>query len=138
VSTPTERRLRRGLFALAGLACLGTAAELSLVEHLETAVQITPFALCATGAVAAAVGWRRSSSRRPLLAVAALLAVGALFGIWEHLEHNYAFDAEIRPTADAATHIGHAITGANPLLAPGALLLAGACLALGAWPPREA
>jgi len=128
--------LRRGLFGLTALACLGTAAELALVEHMESPVQLVPFALCAVGLGGAVLGMLRPDARTPLLAIAGLLALGGLFGVWEHLEHNYAFDVEIRPTADAATHVWHAITGANPLLAPGGLSLAGAALALGAWPLR--
>ena len=120
-------RLRRFLLLVAGLICLGTPVELWLADHLESPAQLIPFALCAAGALAVGAAlWR--PSRAALLAlrgVMALLILGSLFGIYEHLEGNLAFAQEIRPNAAAAVVWLDALRGAAPLLAPGILALAG-------------
>ena len=61
----------------------------------------------------------------------AIVFVGSLFGIYEHVEHNLAFALGIRPNAVASEVLMDALRGANPLLAPGILALA-AVLALSA------
>jgi hypothetical protein len=54
-----------------------------------------------------------------------------LIGIYEHIEHNLAFELEIRPNATAGQVFMEALGGASPLLAPGILALA-AILAIAA------
>jgi hypothetical protein len=54
-----------------------------------------------------------------------------LFGIFEHIEHNFGFALEIQPNATAPDVFWAALGGANPLLAPGILAFA-ALLALAA------
>lgn len=102
-------RLRVFLLALAGCMCIGTVAELWLTEHIESLVQLIPFVLCGLG----------------------LLVLGALIGAYEHVEHNLAFELEIRPGATPADVWFDALRGASPLLAPGILGLA-AVIALAA------
>ena len=51
--------------------------------------------------------------------------------MYEHIEHNLAFELEIRPNASASDVWLDALKGASPLLAPGVLGLA-ASLALAA------
>lgn len=131
----TEAGLRRGLWFLAGMTFVGTAAELALIGHRETLVQWLPFVLCAIGAVAAGVGalQPRSVTLWAVRAVAALVLLGSGFGIWEHLEHNHAFASEIQPNAGTFELLTLAVTGASPLLAPGALAVGGSLLALASW-----
>jgi hypothetical protein len=125
--------LTRALWALSGAVCIGTAAELTLLGHNETLVQRVPFALCALGLVAAMSGVLSPESRRFPLGSAFVIAIGSLFGIWEHLEHNYQFEAEIRPTATFGTLLSETVTGASPLLAPGGLWVGAALLVLADW-----
>jgi hypothetical protein len=107
----------------AALGCVGLTTELALTEHWGGAVQLVPFVLGGLGGLAA-VAALIAPSRRVVLAVRAVMlasVLGGAFGVWEHLEHNYAFEAEIRPNAGAAERLGEALFGASPLLAPGAL-----------------
>jgi hypothetical protein len=60
-----------------------------------------------------------------------LLVAGSLFGVYEHIEHNLAFELEIRPGAGLGDVWFEALKGASPLLAPGILVLA-AILAIAA------
>lgn len=123
----TEDTLRRAMLAVAALMAVGTTGELVLAEHTADPVQWVPFVLLATGLaaiVAAAVAPGRAT-RLALRVVSAGLMVGCVFGVWEHLEHNYAFEAEIRPGSPASTLIAEAIFGASPLLAPGVVGVVG-------------
>jgi hypothetical protein len=126
-------RLRVFLLSIAGLLCVGTVLELWLTEHTESAVQLIPFGLCGLGLLAIGAALLRPQ-RATLLILRlsmGLMAVGSAFGIFEHIEHNLAFELEIRPTATANQVFLDALSGASPLLAPGILALA-AVLAIAA------
>jgi hypothetical protein len=126
-------RLRRFLLGLVGFMCIGTVVELLLAGHTENPTQFIPFVLCGLGL--AMVAWALlRPTRISLLAlrgVMALLALGSLLGVYEHLEGNVGFELEIRPGSGVADVILAALQGANPLLAPGILALA-ALIALAA------
>ena len=79
--------------------------------------------LCALGLVALALDRYRPGqrSRNALRASMLLLAIGGAFGIYEHLEHNLAFELEIQPSLTASDLWLEALMGASPLLAPGVL-----------------
>lgn len=126
-------RLRVFLLGLACFMCAGTAAELLLAGHTADPLQLIPFALCGLGLAAGAWALLRPA-RASLLALRAmmgLLALGSLFGVYEHLAGNVGFELEIRPGAGVADVLLAALQGANPLLAPGILALA-AIIALAA------
>lgn len=118
---------RRSVAVLAGLTCTGIALELALSGHWESPVQLVPFVLALLGLVGVGLGL---TDRRGTAVIGGLLALGGMIGIWEHLEHNYGFAAEIEPTATGAQLAWAAIVGGNPLLAPGAFLVAGALVVL--------
>jgi len=119
-------RLRRFLLAVSALLFVGTLAELWLTGHDETAVQLLPFALCGVGlaAVLCALLRPRRAAVLGLLACMGLVAAGSLFGVYQHVAHNVAFQREVHPTATAGEVLMGAVAGANPLLAPGVLALA--------------
>lgn len=121
-----EARLRRFLLTAAALVFATTVLELWFVEHAESAVQIIPFVLCGLGLLAVAAAWY--TPRRGVLlglrAVMVLVALGSLFGWYEHLAHNIAFELEIHPNATTGDVFWEALSGASPLLAPGILMLA--------------
>jgi hypothetical protein len=132
-TTTVERRLRTFLFVIAACLCVGTIVELFLLGHTKTLVQLTPFVLCGAGAlaVAAALARPKRGTLMALRVVMGLLLLGSLFGMYEHIENNLAFELEIRPNATASDVWLEALKGDSPLLAPGALALA-ACLAVAA------
>lgn len=129
-----EEKYRRFLLVMAMAVLAGMTAELLLTEHAESIVQLIPYGLAGVG-VAAVAGVLHDATMlrlRVLQAVIVLLALGGVYGIYEHLTHNFAFELEIRPNATAGDVVGKAIRGASPLLAPGVLtvaaVLAGAAL----------
>ena len=126
-------RYRIFLLALTGFILVGTVVELWFTEHVEGAVQLIPFGLCVlgVGVVIAALYAPRRRTLWILRVVMGGLALGSLFGIYEHVAHNLLFELEIRPNATVGDVFGTALYGASPILAPGILALA-AVLALAA------
>jgi hypothetical protein len=121
-----EQRLRKFLLLLSGGICLGTVVELLLASHWEDLVQWIPFGLSALG-LAAVIAMLRRPQRSTILAlqgVMVLVALGSVYGIWEHLEGNLGFTQEVKPNATTFQLLLGGLTGGNPLLAPGILALA--------------
>ena len=131
-------RLRRFLLVFSVLLLGGSLVELFLVEHTEDAVQLIPFALCGLGALSAlAALFKPGRATRLALRVCMLLVVaGSLFGVYEHVSHNFEFQKEVNPNATTGEMVRGALGGGNPLLAPG-ILAAAAVLALAATYRQE-
>ena len=126
-------RLRTFLLGLAAFMALGTIGELSLEEHWEDAIQLLPFLLCTLSFLSIVMVLLRPqrATLRLMRWIVGITFVGSLFGIFEHVEHNYGFALEIQPNATTSTLLWKALSGANPLLAPGILAFT-ALLALAA------
>lgn len=121
-------RLRRFLLIFSVMLFGGAVVELWLVDHMENAVQLIPFVLCGLGTLAALVALFRPqrASIWALRVVMAVVVCGSLYGIYEHITNNIAFQREIDPQATTRNMILSALGGANPLLAPGILAVAAA------------
>jgi hypothetical protein len=126
-TTPVEQWLRRFLLTLTGWLCVGTVVELLLAKHTGDAVQLVPFGLCGLGLVAVVTALRvpKRSTLLTLRGVMALLLLGSLLGIYEHLTSNATFALDLRPGAVWSDVWLQSLMGAAPLLAPGILALAG-------------
>jgi hypothetical protein len=126
LTSTVEQRLRTFLLWLAGSMCVGTTVELFLAKHYEDPVQFIPFVLCGIGLIAVAAALRRAQRARllALRGVMSLLLLGSLFGMYEHLVNNFAFELEMRPSAVWSDVWFQALRGAAPLLAPGVLAVA--------------
>lgn len=117
--------LRKFFLGLGGFMCLGTVVELLLTGHTKELIQLAPIMLCSLGllAVTAALYAPRRSTLQGLRVIMALLIIGSLLGVYEHLVGNFAFAQEVRPDAAVNKLLLATLTGGNPLLAPGALAL---------------
>ena len=133
---------RRFLLGTAAAIHVGAALELGLVGHYEGWTQVLPFVLIAINL--AALFWASRATRRPgatgagrslaaLRAASALVVVGAAAGVVLHIRGNFAFEREIHPAAPLAVALWEAARGASPLLAPGALAVAGVVAAAATW-----
>ena len=120
-------RLRRFLMVQALLLFLGTLVELWLVNHTEDAIQWLPFVLCGLAVISIlAVLLRRNRITTLLLRVCMVLSIaGSGLGIYLHVSNNIAFEKEINPSSSGSSLILKGLGGANPLLAPGTLAVAG-------------
>lgn len=127
------RRLRLFLLGLSVALLCGAVVELLMVEHTEDPPQLIPFVLCASGAAAAvaAMARPRRATMWVLRVASALLVLGSLLGVYLHLNGNMELQRELSPNAAPGAIIWGALSGGNPLLAPGVLAIA-ALLALAA------
>jgi hypothetical protein len=121
------RRLRLFLLALSSLLFAGTLLELSLVNHTEDAIQWLAVVLAGLGLlVTLSVLAKRLPVTVSLLRWSMILViVGSLFGIYQHVSNNIAFEREIQPNSTWSHLMWRGLSGANPLLAPGTLAIAG-------------
>lgn len=120
------RRVRRFLLLLTVLLFGGALTELWLVGHTEDRIQWLAFGFAILGALAALLFLFRQS-RATLLILRlcmVVVALGSLFGIYEHVTGNIAFQREIRPDSSTTQLISSGLSGGNPLLAPGVLAVA--------------
>lgn len=120
------QRLRTWLFILSGLMFGAIVVELILNEHTETPVQWIPFVLAGLALVALVAVLLRPqrTTLRVLRAVMALVILGALLGVFEHVQSNLLFELDIRPGATVGAVLWDALKGAAPLLAPGIMAMA--------------
>jgi fatty acid desaturase len=127
--SPAEvlRRLRLFLLVLSAALFVGTLIELWLVNHKQDAVQSLAFVFCGLGLLSTVgVLIRRSTATIRILRACMLLVVlGSLFGIYEHVTNNIEFEREIHPNSSTRQLLMKGLGGANPLLAPGTLAVAG-------------
>jgi hypothetical protein len=137
VSTMTAsevlRRLRRFLLVLVVFLFAGALVELWLVGHTKELVQWIAFVLAGAGALSVLVVLFRLSPAtvRVLRVCMLVVAVGSLFGIYQHVSGNVAFAREVHPDSSTTQLFWRGLQGGNPLLAPGVLAV-GALLALSA------
>jgi hypothetical protein len=126
-------RLRSFLLWVAGGMFVGTVIELWLTEHTESLVQLIPFGLCGLGLLMVVLGlsYPRRATLLALRVSMFVIAAGSVFGLYQHLSGNLAFELEIHPGASLAEALPATLSGVAPLLAPGILMLA-ALLALAA------
>lgn len=126
-------RLRHFLLALSAALLTGTLLELWLTQHSESFVQLIPHFLCVAGLAATVVVLLRPRRVTVLCLrlMMVLVAAGAMFGVYQHIWNNFAFEREINPGASVSETILASLGGANPLLAPG-ILAVSAVLAMAA------
>lgn len=119
-------RLRFFLLALSSVIFAGTLLELWFVNHREDAVQWLAYVIAGMGLLVtlAVLVFRRPVSVLALRVVMLLAIAGSLFGIYQHVANNVAFEREIQPNATTRQLIWKGVAGANPLLAPGMLAVA--------------
>ena len=135
-----DRRVRYCLLGLATLSNIGIALELGFTRHWGTRTQLIPWAMVVVtvGAIVVVVTgngrWRTHVAR----AVSALVAVGAAFGVYEHVRSNYQTAplqtrfADRWSTMSTVSKIWEAATGgvrnSSPPLAPSAMVVAAALI----------
>lgn len=128
--------LRRGLVWLAALTDVGIVIELATARHWTQAVQFVAWGATALLAVAIGLLARRPTAARVRIAqaLAVVVLVSSLLGVWEHIEGNYASGelnrryAQTWATTPETTRWWLAISqqvGPSPPLAAGALTQAG-------------
>lgn len=115
--------IRRVLLALVLLGIVGLTLELFLLEHIESATQLIPFAVLGAGLVASVTAAARPTRRSlRLFQVVMLLFIAAgVLGVYLHLRGNVLFEQETDPSARGLDLIWRSLRGGVPLLAPAAM-----------------
>ena len=118
-------RLRQFLLIISAGIFVMTVTELFFLSHWDVTIQFLPFALSGLGLITLAIAYFRPSHRTLMGMRWSMLVIGAcsFIGFYEHMVNNYGFWLEIKPNATTWDLIKATFEGANPVLAPGILML---------------
>ena len=119
--------IRRLLLASLAGGIVGTAAELILLGHIDSATQWIP--VVALGAAVPLLLWHVArpgpfTVRLIRLLMYAYIVCG-IIGVGLHYDGNVEFEHELHPKDAGLTFLRHALAGATPVLAPGSMMLLG-------------
>ena len=122
-----EQRWRKYLLAIIAVGVAGTLVELLLLKHYDDRWQFTPLTILS--ALLAAIGWfvaKRSPRSIKTIRWLSLIACASAFaGVYFHFRANVEWELEVTPEMHGLELFREAITGALPLLAPGAMFQLG-------------
>jgi hypothetical protein len=120
-------RVRWLLQATLMVGLLGMSAELVLLGHFASASQVIPLLLLGVGLVV--LVWHLAApgpaSVRALQGVMVLFVVSGGIGIGLHYDGNVQHELEASPSMGGLELIRSTLSGATPVLAPGAMALLG-------------
>lgn len=118
-------RLRIFLLIISAGVFVMTVTELLFLSHWSETIQFLPFALSGLGLTTLAFVYFRPNHKTltSMLWSMLVIAVCSLIGFYEHMINNYGFRLEIKPSSTTWELIKATLEGANPVLAPGILLL---------------
>lgn len=120
-------RIRKLLLATLAAGLVGTLTELLLLGHFESLQQWIPLALLGIGIVTVAWHAARPSALtvRALQVAMALFVAAGVLGVGLHYDGNVEFELEITPAMAGFELVRKALTGATPVMAPGAMAMLG-------------
>lgn len=115
--------IRRLLLALMYFGMIGLLTELFLLEHTESPFQWVPIGSLVLGLLSAlAITLRPTAATlRAFRWVMALMVLAGAVGVYLHLDGNYEWAMERSPSLGGLELVMEVMTGATPVLAPGAL-----------------
>ncbi|MEM6893861.1 MAG: hypothetical protein AAF554_09240 [Bacteroidota bacterium] len=104
---------------------LGTAMELYLLEHYEDRLQLIPMLCIALLLVLVVIlFFQKNAIVKGIFKFALLLtAASGVYGVFLHLNANYEFEQEMRPSAKGWDLFLESLSGALPTLAPGSMIV---------------
>ena len=119
--------IRRLLLASLAAGIVGTAAELILLGHVDSAAQWIPVVALATAGPLLlwhAVRPGPLTVRLIRLIMCAYIVFG-IIGVGLHYDGNVEFERELHPKDAGLTFLRHTVAGATHVLAPGSMVLLG-------------
>ena len=121
-------RIRQFLLIISAGVFVMTVTELFFLSHWTETIQLLPFLLSGFGLIALSLAYFRPSPVTINLLRWSMVVIGlcSLIGIYEHTANNLGFQMEIQPNATTWELIMATFEGANPVLAPGILMLGAA------------
>ena len=121
IKVNSERYSLKKVIVLAFLFMLiGTLLELYLLNHYENILQLIPFFCIAIALINSMfIYFRRSKASSNIFKIVLFLtSISGISGVFFHLQANYEFEQEIKPTANFWELFLESISGAFPALAP--------------------
>jgi len=118
-------KLRQFLLIISAGVFVMTVTELTFLNHWKQTIQFLPFALSGLGLITLAFAYF-CPSRTVLTGMRwsmFVIAACSLIGFYEHMSNNYSFWLEVKPNTTTWALIKATLGGANPVLAPGILML---------------
>ena len=121
-------RIRQFLLIISAGVFIMTVTELFFLSHWTETIQLLPFVLSGWGLITLFLAYFRPSPVTINLLRWSMLVIGlcSVIGIYEHMANNLGFQMEIQPNATTRELIMATLEGANPVLAPGILMLGAA------------
>jgi hypothetical protein len=139
IMTSSLTALRVALLMILVFGVLGTGVELLLLGHTEDVWQWEPLVVMAVGLpvlawhVKIGSAWSRWSS---VVVMTGFVASG-MIGLILHYRGNVEFELEMVPALKGADLFQKSMTGATPVLAPGAMIILGLLGLLYAFIPNH-
>ena len=121
-------RIRQFLLIISAGVFIMTVTELFFLSHWTETIQLLPFVLSGWGLITLLLAYFRPSPTTINILRWSMIVIGlcSLIGIYEHMSNNLGFQMEIQPNATNWELILATFEGANPVLAPGILMLGAA------------
>ena len=105
-----------------------TVTELFFLSHWSETIQFLPFVLSGWGLISLFLAYIRPNPSTIKFLRWSMIVIGlcSLIGVYEHMANNLGFQMEIQPGATVQELVIATLEGANPVLAPGILMLGAA------------
>ena len=118
-------RLKKVLVLALLFMMIGSLLELYLLDHYEDSWQLIPILSVGTTLVTLLILFFKKTTKVVNLfkAVLILTALSGVYGVYLHLQSNFEFEQDMKPTATNFELITDSLSGALPTLAPMSLVV---------------
>ena len=118
-------RLKKVLVLALLFMMIGSLLELYLLDHYEDSWQLIPILSVGTTLVTLLILFLKKTKKLINLfkAVLILTALSGVYGVYLHLQSNFEFEQDMKPTAGFWQLILESLSGALPTLAPMSLVV---------------
>ena len=123
--TSERFRLKQVLVLALLFMIVGSLLELYLLDHYEDTWQLIPILSIGTTLVSLLILFFKQSKKLFNLfkSVLILTALSGVYGVFLHLQSNFEFEQDMKPTATNLELITDSLSGALPTLAPMSLVV---------------
>jgi len=118
-------RLKKVLVLALLFMMIGSLLELYLLDHYEDSWQLIPILSVGTTLVTLLILFFKKTTKvvNFFKAVLILTALSGVYGVYLHLQSNFEFEQDMKPTASFWQLITDSLSGALPTLAPMSLVV---------------
>ncbi len=120
-----RNRIRQVIIVALLFMLIGTGLELYLLDHYEDTLQLIPLVLLGLALLQTMIlFFQPTPILLRLFRVTLLLsALSGVYGAYLHLQANYEFEQEMRPSAENWDLLVESLSGALPALAPASMIV---------------